>query len=91
MASAHRECDPGTLRRIRGTTQRSTVNRDSADRQAATVLDLTAGHHFRALKPQYLPAGPCCDRFRYDIVVLYRNGAIKAITAGDGAPQPQRC
>ncbi|MET8154069.1 hypothetical protein ACIBSW_38685 [Actinoplanes sp. NPDC049668] len=61
---------------------------DQTDRgeRAQEALSVTAERRFRALRPAYLPANPCCDRYRYEVVARYSDGTVKTVVTMDGVP-----
>jgi hypothetical protein len=69
-----------------GHTDRFAVDSSDRDVHAREALSVAAEHRFRALRPEYLPANPCCDRFRYEVVARYRDGRVKTVVTMDGVP-----
>jgi len=69
-----------------GRTEWYAVDSTDRDDQAAEALSVTAEPRFRALRPAYLPANPCCDRYRYEVVARYRDGTVKTVVTMDGVP-----
>jgi hypothetical protein len=65
-----------------------TVGWFTPNRPGWTALALASTPRFRWLKPSYLPADQCCDRFSYVVTVRYQRGPTKVVRTMDGAPAP---
>jgi hypothetical protein len=64
------------------------VVRSDPGTDVARLFGTVSGGRFRALRPSYLPANPCCDRFTYRLSVSYRHGRTKTVTTMDGTTAP---
>jgi hypothetical protein len=64
------------------------VARSTPGANVGRLFDTVSGGRFRALRPSYLPADPCCDRFTYRLSVSYRRGRTRTVTTMDGTAAP---
>jgi hypothetical protein len=69
-----------------GRTQWFAVDSTNRDEHATEALSVASELRFRALRPAYLPANPCCDRYRYEVVAHYRDGTAKTVVTMDSVP-----
>lgn len=69
-----------------GRTEWFAVDSTNRDEAATDALGVAAQPRFRALRPAYLPANPCCDRYRYEVVASYSDGTVKTVVTMDGVP-----
>ena len=74
---------------IAGRHDRYVVSRLTPNRPARTALALAGTPRYRWLKPSYLPADPCCDRFSYEVTVRYQRGPTKVVRTMDGGSAPK--
>jgi len=74
---------------IAGRHDRYVVGWFTPSRPAWTALALASTPRYRWLKPSYLPADPCCDRFSYEVTVRYQRGSTKVVRTMDGASAPK--
>ncbi|GID93872.1 hypothetical protein ACFQFC_07525 [Amorphoplanes digitatis] len=69
-----------------GHTEWYAVDSTDRDERAQEALSVTAELRFRVLRPAYLPANPCCDRYRYEVVARYSDGTVKTVVTMDAVP-----
>lgn len=74
---------------VAGQTVRLFIDPTNTAPNAVLALQLAATAQFRALAPDYPPANPCCDRFRYDVTVTYPDDARKAVRYWSHVDAPQ--
>jgi hypothetical protein len=71
---------------LAGRTEWFAVDSTTRDERAGEALRVAAGPGFRTLAPAYLPANPCCDRYRYEVVASYHDGTFQTVVTMDGVP-----
>ncbi|MEU7907558.1 hypothetical protein [Actinoplanes sp. NPDC049118] len=69
-----------------GRTDSFAVDSTTRDDRAEEALGVAAELRFRMLRPTYLPANPCCDRYRYEVVARYSDGTVKTVVTMDAVP-----
>lgn len=69
--------------RQKGTRQQMELPADEVNNAVRQIVE----GGFMDLAEKYMPANRCCDRFTYQLTVVYE-GAVKTVATMDGAEQP---
>jgi hypothetical protein len=64
------------------------VERSTPGADVPRLFGAVSSSRFRGLRPRYLPANPCCDRYTYRLSVSYLHGRTKTVTTMDGTTAP---